>query len=73
MPCLLKVKPDCLSYVQDRKIVWQALAVTSDGVATLSTKTGLGVVQDFKTMMDVGLHSLDGGKTWKPCGVEESQ
>jgi hypothetical protein len=73
MPCLLKVRPDCLAYVYDKKLVWQALAVTSDGVAALSPTTGLGVVQDFKTMLDIGLCSVDGGKTWSACGVEESK
>ena len=32
-----------------------------------------GTWQSFQQCLDERLHSIDGGKTWLPCGVEEAQ
>lgn len=40
----------------------------------IKLESGGKVEGDYpSTCLEAGEHSTDGGKTWKPCGVEESQ
>lgn len=56
----------------DGHIRWQILSVSSFGVATANaTMCGQTSIARFEALLECNEHSTDGGKTWKPCGVEE--
>jgi len=64
MPCLLRTT--------NGQIRWLILAVSSVGIATANSQTsGNTCVVSFQDVCNHNEHSTDGGKTWKPCGIEE--
>ena len=52
----------------DQPFRWLIVAVCSDGITTCGGKSV--VTQSCDLIMQTCEHSLDGGKTWLPCGVE---
>lgn len=51
---------------------WMIVAVCSDGITTCGGNEVL--TRDAKLFLEKCEHSIDGGKTWLPCGVlEESK
>jgi hypothetical protein len=46
------------------------LGVNLRGVATTTTVVNELSRRSFQSLLDCAEHSLDGGKTWGPCGVE---
>lgn len=57
--------------VSKRDAEWAApISVTGRGVLFAGDITGLSQFS-FDEMLDHLEHSTDGGKTWKPCGIEE--
>lgn len=65
MPAVLRTK--------NGSIRWQILAVSSLGVISADSKSDNGRtgLASFEALLRHNEHSTDGGKTWKPCGVEE--
>ena len=67
MPCILRPMGG-----NSHQAMWLVLTVSSSGVATADCHVkGETRLASFEALLLHNEHSTDGGKTWKPCGVEE--
>lgn len=62
-----------LRRISEPGMFWTPLTVSSHGVVVATAFPGKGIElanRDFNDLLRRGEHSIDGGKTWRPCGVE---
>ena len=57
---------------RDHKLMMAAMAIGNNGIS-LSDMGLHHFIHEFKLLCDAYEHSIDGGKTWHPCGVVEEQ